>query len=232
MECEGGVCRRSPRAPGNQVTLWLYDAAAHNLALRWHKIPNALRYELQYRVLGDKEWAVASNKLQSNTVKKRGLQPSTTYEFRLRSRDEVDWNDFSAPVQLLTLAEDALQPSVPSFKDAGGSDFVVSWDAQPHAERYEIQFCQGDGEWVTSSSKLRGTSCRKGNLHPGLPYEARVRGLIDGRWGSFSPPSVPMSAAVLADCWTRNVGRSLITCSKEAVPTQALAGSTYLTTYY
>lgn len=232
MQCENGVCRLDPAAAGRaDRALWLHDYGADYLSVRWHRAQDATRYELQWRAHGSDAWDTAS--ISSNTVRKRGLAPSTGYEFRVRHRDAIDWSEWGDVSNVhVTLADGAARPGAPVLKDAGGLDVVVQWDRVPDADRYEVQFAEPDREWQTASAKLKGTSVRKKMPTAGLALEVRVRALVVGVWGVFSPPSSPICAAPLAETWTRNLGRSLISMTPTSsaiavpypVPTQALAG--------
>jgi len=207
------------------ASIWTHDVGSDFVVMRWRKEPSAIRYELQWRAAGDAEWSTASDKLQSNTVRKRGLHAGADYEFRVRGRDNLGWNEFSAPAAVRTLADGAALPDAPTLRDAGGLDIVVQWPEASGAERYEIQFADPVvGEWSTASDKLKGASVRK-KVSPGQQLEARVRAFADGHWGPFSSPSAPMAPANVADCWPRNLGPSLTNALSQQVPTHALANS-------
>merc|ERR1719158_1808734 len=94
----------------------------------------------------------------------------------------------------------------------------------PDADLYEIQFTDGPGASWSSGIKVKGNLVRK-RVRPGLTYEVRLRALVDGRWSLFSQPSVPLSPAVLADCWRQGLGDQLTNSKGETVPTETIAGS-------
>lgn len=66
-----------------------------------------------------------------------GLQPSTTYSFTGKARDNAgNWSEFSAPFTITTAAADASDvapPTAPSgvtaYLDGGGTEMLVIWGA-------------------------------------------------------------------------------------------------------
>lgn len=205
-----------------------YEATSTELVLRWPAVPTAVRYELQFRPTGssDDDWTTVSATLSSCAARKRGLPPGSSFEWRVRGRDQVDWLQWSDPSEPLhTLAEGVARPHAPRLKDAGGSDVILTWADVPAADRYELQWSDAaDGRWQTTSAKLTGTQVRKKGLATGRLYEARLRALVDGQWGPFSAPSAPLAVAPLADCWPRNMGPMLTNATGAVIPTQVLAG--------
>lgn len=210
---------------------FMHDAGTTELVVRWAEVPTAVRYELQFRPVGDAdandEWTTVSAALTSCAARKRGLPSGSGFEWRVRARDAVEWLEWSAASEPMhTLGEDATKPGAPSVRTAGGMDVVMEWPSVPNAERYELQWLDpgADEHWLTTSAKLKGTQVRKKGLVPGHAYEARLRALVDGRWGPFSAPSAPLSVATLADCWPRNMGPVLTNAAGQTIPTQVLAG--------
>lgn len=148
------------------------DAGQDFLVLTFSPLPNAVRYELQYRRkdTGDEdvEWTALGSGFDSpRQLKKKNLQPGSRYEFRVRCRDKFDWNDWTESFECRTLPVDAKQMAPPQLVKADIGSLVISWEVVAEAERYELQLRRTDtaalleddpqAHWVTISSKLTTT---------------------------------------------------------------------------
>ena len=157
-------------------------------------------YELQYRKVsggaaGEEapaDWTAIKAKLSGTTVRKKNLESSSIYEFRLRGvrgvkdqeedQEEVatPWSTPSAPIQML--AAGTARPPAPRLHagaQPSASALTVAWDAIDGAEVYEVQWrvaSSSASAWESASNKLKGTAVKKKGLEPSTSYQFRVRG--------------------------------------------------------
>ena len=79
----------TPRVTGLQM----HEAADNSVVLLWNTVCQGISqgltnvlYELQFKEFGAKHWVVSSDTIRTTTVSKKGLNPGTRYEFRVRAR--------------------------------------------------------------------------------------------------------------------------------------------------
>ena len=172
-----------------------------------------LGHDVQYRKAGQATWSDANHSGTGLIAKISGLQDSTTYEVRVRSRNAVGWGAWSAVKSATTYGP----PGKPDATVMGaGAQIAVSWD-RPAVNgagitRYEVQYRQqGSGSWsstthnrmvAVNSATLCGANLgrcmiiRSLNTN-GTTYEARVRAVNsfgNGAWsevGSATTRGVP-----------------------------------------
>eukprot|EP00316_Scyphosphaera_apsteinii_P021131 CAMPEP_0119304184 /NCGR_PEP_ID=MMETSP1333-20130426/5478_1 /TAXON_ID=418940 /ORGANISM="Scyphosphaera apsteinii, Strain RCC1455" /LENGTH=369 /DNA_ID=CAMNT_0007307031 /DNA_START=91 /DNA_END=1200 /DNA_ORIENTATION=+ len=83
------------------------------LALRWQAAGGhkpEFKYQMQWRVFEALEWQDVTGVLRHPSCRKRGLQPDTSYEFRVRARtgdasEWAKWSDASIPLRTKQLKE-------------------------------------------------------------------------------------------------------------------------------
>ena len=75
----------TPRVTGLQM----HEAADNSVVLLWNTVCQGISqgltnvlYELQFKEFGAKHWVVSSDTIRTTTVRKKGLNPGTRYEFR------------------------------------------------------------------------------------------------------------------------------------------------------
>jgi len=60
----------------------------------WEAMPNAIRYQVRYRLAGNSTWITRSSSTAQRTL--AGLQPGSTYEYKIRTRCPSGWTSFTA----------------------------------------------------------------------------------------------------------------------------------------
>ncbi|GMH95570.1 hypothetical protein TrVE_jg3664 [Triparma verrucosa] len=148
-------------------------------------------------------WTTLAQKFGSCRVKKKNLAQNTTYHFRYRVRDSIDYvsNWSLASSGFHVLGEDALVSPTPRAKESkatglAGSIFLewdgVAWDG---VEGYEIYMRPEDGPFELIGT-IKSTEVRKKNLTQDSRFYFQIRvKLADGddRTVAKSPSSEPIS---------------------------------------
>ncbi len=88
--------------------------------INWEAVPEANRYQIQYRESGFTDWSVVSTSRTRKTL--RNLLPSTEYEIRFSSRCPEGWTTYGPVYVFSTLsgrvieAADATQAELPTYE--------------------------------------------------------------------------------------------------------------------
>ena len=89
--------------------------------MAWDAVAGADKYEFQWMRSGGTEgWAVASDSLAGTAARKKGLQPSTGYTFRVRASTGGVWGAFSAPSEVTS----TITPLCGNFSNLLGTELV------------------------------------------------------------------------------------------------------------
>ena len=136
---------------------------------------------------------------------KSGLTWGSTFEFRLRGRDQVDWFPWGAVTRHATLEAGAKRLPPCALRAFDAESLTVEWEAPPckpqageppSAYLYELQVRDStcDAGWTTVSTSLKGTVAKKKNLSQAGRYSFRVRPSLQdesqpGEQWSFSAPN-------------------------------------------
>ncbi len=85
-----------PPPPAEECTdpqdIWLSNVQDDRVTLQWEAVPDAIRYNIQYRPEGTSTWLKKGTKNTWKTLK--FLSPSTTYEMRMRTRCPSGWTAY------------------------------------------------------------------------------------------------------------------------------------------
>lgn len=123
-------------APVSEVPegVLLVDASETSLTLTWAAVPQAIKYELEWRASKGpaEEWAKLGSKGFAAPLppkQKNGLAPGAAFDFRLRARDSVDWFPWSPVATHATLAAGAPRLPAVTLQKAEAGALTVAWTA-------------------------------------------------------------------------------------------------------
>jgi RHS repeat-associated protein len=137
------------------------------------------------------------NTTSSTSMPITGLNPSTTYQMKVRARDAAgNWSDFSTELPVTTATPpDTTAPSVPSGLTASSiteTSFTLGWLASTDAvgvTAYEVQ--RGGVSLGTLTGTPPGTSMPISGLSAGTTYQMSVRARdAAGNWSAWGALSV------------------------------------------
>lgn len=154
-----------------------------NLAdLSWNAVGNAVSYDVNIRQVGALSWN--NYQVTGNTFNASGLNPSTAYEWQVRSICSFGNSAYS---NIENFTTNGLTCSVPTdFVESNitPNSFSISWGAVGLANNFTVRFRQAGGTWSNFTTNL--PSFTFNNLLEGTAYEYRVRSNCTGTSSIFS----------------------------------------------
>ncbi|WP_372753597.1 fibronectin type III domain-containing protein [Labilibaculum sp.] len=137
----------TPEAPSNIIAS---NITYNSFTISWDVVAEADDYDLDIREEGG-DWSTISTGLISYDYS--NAFASTSYEFRVRSNNEIGSGDYSSIGSLTTEAIPV--PETPTSLMASNittSSFNLSWDGMEFAESYDIEIRELGGNWELYTS--------------------------------------------------------------------------------
>ena len=157
-----------------------------SINLSWGAIPNASGYKLQRATNS----SFTNNLVESNTsntsLVASGLQPTSTYYFRIQAQSGSSSTSWSNPVSAATLS--LLPPTSFNATSVSDTQLNLSWNTAPNANTYKID--RSTNSSFTSPSTVTGitdTSRAYTGLDTGVTYYFRIKsvnGSFESAWSS------------------------------------------------
>lgn len=144
--------------------------------LDWSSVSGAMSYTVQYRLAGGTWYTLNGGPFTNSWADIWGLQPGTTYEWRVRSNC-ANWviSDWSYTVSFTTLGYSCETPTWPSTSNITETSATFHWSAVSGALSYTVQVRWPNGTWIDiSGNPFSGTSATVYDLSPNTTYEWRV----------------------------------------------------------
>ncbi len=157
-------------------------------------------YEVSYKESSG-SWTGTQTTAQTSLILS-GLQPETSYTFRIRTKDDEDaWSDYAESASVKTPVSDNQPPSQPSnisTSQISASSITVSWEASVDSDGwvtdYEVSYQKDNGFW-TGTSITSANTYTFYSLQPDTDYTFRVRAKDDaGDWSDYQQSSVVKTA--------------------------------------
>jgi hypothetical protein len=189
----------------------------------WNSMPfSGQGYSVQYRVFGASFWSVGGDTFNT-FLTLTGLNPSTTYEFRVRNECTVSLGSVhSNPIQFTTLATPCNAPTGLTVSNIGNTSATVSWSAVSGATGYALEYkTVAATSWVGLSTA--NTSFNLTSLASGTIYMWRVTAncsannstIANGNNFTTTTPPAPCNAPT--GLIVSNIGNTSATVSWSAV---------------
>ena len=141
------VAPTAPEAPTNVIAS---NITYNSFTISWDAVTDADDYDLDIRESGG-TWSSINTSL--TTYDYTSALASTSYEFRVRSNNEIGSGDYSVIGSLTT--EPIPVPEVPTGLTASNitsNSFSLSWDSMEFADSYDLQIREQGGNWEFYSS--------------------------------------------------------------------------------
>jgi hypothetical protein len=162
--------------------------SSSSVKVTWEAQPTAEKYQVFYRVQGTTSWTVKSAVIAEKTL--ASLAPSTTYQYRVRTKCPSGWTPFTATETFQTTGGGGTSttcgaPTTSSVEVQTETTAKVTWEAMPQATRYQIRYrTQGGGSWTNRISTIAQRTLT--GLQNGATYEYKIRTRCPSGWTSFS----------------------------------------------
>ena len=153
------------------LNLQILEKTHDSITLQWDKNTLHKSFELCMICSGENVWKVLSSTLTNAVAKKKNLERSKIYKFRVRAQSADDvWSPFSTEVEDSVLESDVLQMAAPTECNKDTQSVTIEWIAVPQAEGYRMRYRSEGEEWSVVDSVIRGLSVRKKGLEKEKTY--------------------------------------------------------------
>ena len=144
--------------------------------LDWSSVSGAVSYSVQWRYPGG-TWHTLVYSWPNSWLNIGGLQPGTTYEWRVRSNcsygNHSPWSEIAS---FTTLGASCHPPTELYTTNITETTATFNWSPVSGAQSYSVQIRLPYGSWsFVPGSPFTSTSVTVDNLSPGTTYEWRVR---------------------------------------------------------
>ena len=153
------------------------NVTATSATVHWDVVPGAVSYSVQIRLPGGSWSFVAGSPFNNNTVTINGLNPNTTYEWRVRANCYGgQYSNWTYPIAFTTYGASCEAPTWLGTGNITQTSATFDWDPVPGAVSYSIQWRYAGGTWYNlPGGPFYNTWVNVTGLQPGTAYEWRVR---------------------------------------------------------
>ncbi len=186
-------------APTSLYTTYITQTTA---TFDWSPVSGALSYSIQYRLAGGTWYDLNGGPFTNTWVNVGGFQPSTTYEWRVRSNC-YSWqmSSWSYGVSFTTLGNSCSIPTWPSTSNITSSSASFSWSAVSGAQSYTVQTRLPGGTWYdVPGGPFTNNSATVYGLNPNTTYQWRVRANCYNEGYSYWTKAVSFTTSGGASC--------------------------------
>jgi fibronectin type 3 domain-containing protein/lysophospholipase L1-like esterase len=185
-----------PLPPESPSSVTASAVSTSQIDVAWSTVTNATGYRVERSTDGSTWGAVTITSSGVTTYSNTGLQPATTYSYRVIATNA---GGDSPPSPVATATTVSLPPSAPASVTAtavSSTQINVAWSAVTNATGYRVERSTDGTTWgaVTTTSSGVTTYSNTG-LQPATTYSYRV---IATNAGGDSPPSLVASATTHA----------------------------------
>ncbi len=176
-------------APSNKTTS---NITPNSATVGWTPVSGASGYHSQYKPTNSSTWTTINNGSSSTSHNISGLTPSTSYEWRVRSRcSNGEYGEWSNNVPFTTPAACGLPaPNGLMTTNITDTSARLDWNPVSSAVAYQVQLQDfPTGSFSTVAGNISGTTYNLNNLSPQTTYRWRVRarcnnGFYSGNYGT------------------------------------------------
>ena len=178
------------------------DVTSAEFRIGWEQVERTAEYVVEWRVGTTGLFRAVHQGLSRSVVISVGVQPSTTYNLRVRAINAAGDGPASSIVSVTTLAPVQLKPPHPTNGrlTAGSTpgSLTISWDSVPGATWYQWVWREQGGLWNGPNGTAVTTVTFPNPLTPGATYEAQVRAQVGGILSDYSPTFSGVAGAARA----------------------------------
>jgi fibronectin type III domain protein/type IX secretion system substrate protein len=156
----------------------------------WDPVSGATSYSVEIRLLNGNWYAVPGSPTYSTWISANGLNPCTTYQWRVKANcgggNSSYWTN---PSTFTTLCVNyCTAPTWLSTTNITQSSATLNWDPVNGALGYSIQYHAENGSWITvPGGPFNQTWYTLNGLQPGTSYEWRVKShCANGTYSAWS----------------------------------------------
>ncbi len=196
-----GEIKTLPQIPSVPVSLAATAIGPSTFTAGWQAVSGADSYLLDVSTesgFGSYLTGYDDKELSGTTEVLTGLQPSTTYYYRVKAKNPAGESSYSSTQQVTTTSGLAAVPVFASTTDISATAATLNWGASSGADSYRLDVSAGSGFTTFldgyENLEVPGTSKVLTGLSSGTTYYARLRAA--NSYGSSSS-STPVSFLTL-----------------------------------
>ncbi len=160
-------------------------------SLQWSAISGAISYSVDWRVAGGTWTNMPGSPFINNWVELGGLQPCTTYEWRVHTNCTGGmYSDWTYTASFTTLCSGCNTPTWPATLNVSATTATFHWDPVSGAASYSLQTRLPGGSWsYVPGSPFYNNTVTVGGFYPNTTYEWRVRtNCYGGQYSNWTYP--------------------------------------------
>jgi hypothetical protein len=170
-----------------------YNITSTTATFSWDYVSGANWYTVQTRLPNGYWYDIPGGPVYSTWATVTGLNPNTTYEWRVRANCYGgQYSYWTYPISFTTLGYSCATPTWPTTSNITSSSATFSWDAVYGAVSYTVQIRQLNGYWNDiPGGSVYSTWTTVTGLSPNTTYEWRVRtNCYGGQYSNWTYPKV------------------------------------------
>jgi hypothetical protein len=218
-----GIC-------GTPTGLYANNITATNATLNWSSVGSAIRYSVEYRIVGELTWKKIETTGTALTI--NNLTPNANYEFKICAICPGCIDPFCSAICLFrTLAVPCVAPTSLAAINITATGATLTWSAVANATKYTVQYMPV-GEAVWRSVDVTTNSLTINDLSPNVGYIFRVCTMCAGSSGSFCSIDCSFTTRPLPCTAPTNLGVTNVTTTGATLTWNAVAGISSYTVEY
>jgi len=174
--CAGVATAVAIMEPSNVMNLRITNVTVNSANISWapYNGRGTVFYEVQYRVVGETNWTVASSSIVQNNFNLINLQNNTAYEVQVRQRcNGTSFSSFMGTSFTTNSLPNCAIPGGVFFSNVTAGTATINWNSVGQGVCYVVEYrLVGNGNWITEFSQ--GTSFTLTGL-TGCNYQVRLR---------------------------------------------------------
>ena len=175
----------APPLCGNPTGLNASAITNTSANLGWAAVPNALSYDVDYKLSSSTVWTNAATATTATLVSISGLTQGTVYDWRVRATCSAGSGNYVA-AQFTTTAPCGT-PAGTGSSAITSSSATVSWSSLSGAISYAVDFkLNSSSTWTSATASTTATSFNLTGLAASSLYDWRVNATCSNGTGAFA----------------------------------------------
>ena len=164
-------------APSNPNELYVNSI---NATVAWYPASGAQSYRLEYKKASSSSWTLSASALNATSKTIVGLDPSTSYDWRVRSNCSGGQTSQYSTSGFVT-TDDCSPPTGLSASNITANSVKMFWTQSSSASSYRTEYKKNtSSQWLLHSIANIADYRYLYGLEPGIMYNYRIRSNCDG----------------------------------------------------